>query len=91
MHDLRRSMAKAARANGTDMKTIMDAGGWKTIGVFHRYSIGDRADQQRYATAMQQARAQAAQQQAEQIGGRLVGGADQSDLASMPVKSLKPA
>ena len=91
VHDLRRSMAKAARANGTDMKTIMDAGGWKTIGVFHRYSIGDRADQQRYATAMQQARAQAAQQQAEQICGRLVGGADQSDLASMPVKSLKPA
>jgi hypothetical protein len=91
VHDLRRSMAKAARASGMDTKTIMDAGGWKTMGVFHRYSIGDRKDQERYAAAMVQARAKAAQQQTEQIGGRLVGGATQGDLASMPTKSLKPA
>lgn len=95
VHDLRRSMAKAARASGMDTKTIMDAGGWKTMGVFHRYSIGDRKEQERYAVAMVQAREQAAQQRqqeaAQQIGGRLVGGSAQGDLASMPVKSLKPA
>lgn len=96
VHDLRRSMAKAARADGVDMKTIMDAGGWKTVGVFHRYSIGDRRDQQRYADAMQRARAEAVAQaaqpvQAEQIGGPLVGVAEKPDLATATPINRKPA
>jgi hypothetical protein len=40
---------------------------------------------------MTQARAQAAQQQTEQIGGRLVDVDPKSDFANMPVKALKPA
>jgi integrase len=43
-HDLRRSGARALRRLGVDELTIMTLGGWKTRGMFQRYSIVDSTD-----------------------------------------------
>jgi integrase len=88
-HDMRRSMAKAARAAGVPEGIIMRAGGWRTRSMFERYAIQDKAEGRRFATAMATARTRPTP--ITQISGPLVGAEPETDLASMPVKGTKPA
>jgi integrase len=68
-HDLRRSMAKAARIAGVPETVVMAMGGWKTAAMFRRYAIVSDADQKVAVKMMARARAKhtakaAAEQQA---------------------------